>query len=53
MRKGIPNNHEDLPRLVSIEATGVCILIVNNGVLHIAYISYQATPKMLQISLSS
>jgi hypothetical protein len=29
VRKGIPRNHVDLPLLVSIEATGVCILIGN------------------------
>jgi hypothetical protein len=32
-RKGIPHNHVDLPLLVSIEATGVCIPIGNNEVL--------------------
>jgi hypothetical protein len=26
VRKGIPHNHVDLPPLVSVEATGVCIL---------------------------
>jgi hypothetical protein len=29
IRKGIPRNHVDLPPLLSIEATGVCILMVN------------------------
>jgi hypothetical protein len=29
MRKGIPHNHLDLPPLVSMEATGVCITIEN------------------------
>jgi hypothetical protein len=33
VRKGIPHNHVDLPPLVSIEATGVCILIGNSEVL--------------------
>jgi hypothetical protein len=33
MRKGIPHNHIDLPSLVSIEATGVCIPNGNSGVL--------------------
>jgi hypothetical protein len=31
--KGIPHNHIELPPLVSVEATGVCILIVNSEVL--------------------
>jgi hypothetical protein len=54
VRKGIPHNHVDLPPLVSIQATGVCILISNNEVLLAAvYISQQATPGMMQISLSS
>jgi hypothetical protein len=33
IRKGIPYNHADLPPLVSIEATGVCIPIGNSEVL--------------------
>jgi hypothetical protein len=33
VRKGIPHNHVDLPLLVSIEATGVCILIGNSEVI--------------------
>jgi hypothetical protein len=33
VRKGIPHNHVDLPNLVSVEATGVCIPIGNNEVL--------------------
>jgi hypothetical protein len=33
VRKGIPHNHVDLPPLVSIEATGVCIPIGNSEVL--------------------
>jgi hypothetical protein len=33
VRKGVPHTHVDLPPLVSIEATGVCILIGNNEVL--------------------
>jgi hypothetical protein len=32
-RKGIPHNHVDLPTLVSVEATGVCIPICNSEVL--------------------
>jgi hypothetical protein len=31
--KGIPHNHVDLPPLVSVEATGVCILIGYSEVL--------------------
>jgi hypothetical protein len=33
VRKGIPHNHVDLPPLVSVEATGVCIPIGNSEVL--------------------
>jgi hypothetical protein len=33
VRKGIPHNHVDLPPLISIEATGVCIPIGNNEIL--------------------
>jgi hypothetical protein len=33
VRKGIPHNHADLPPLVSVEATGVCIPIGNSEVL--------------------
>jgi hypothetical protein len=33
VRKGIPQNHVDLPPLVSVEATGVCIPIDKNQVL--------------------
>jgi hypothetical protein len=33
VRKGIPHNHVDLPPLVSVEATGVCISIGNSEVL--------------------
>jgi hypothetical protein len=33
VRKGIPQNHVDLPPLVSIEATGVCIPIENSEIL--------------------
>jgi hypothetical protein len=33
VRKGIPNNHADLPPLVSIETTGVCIPIGSSEVL--------------------
>jgi hypothetical protein len=33
VRKGIPNIHVDLPSLVSVEATGVCIPIGNSEVL--------------------
>jgi exonuclease III len=33
VRNSIPHNHADLPPLVSIEATGVCIPIGNNEVL--------------------
>jgi hypothetical protein len=32
-RKGIPHNHVDLPTLVSVEITGVCIPAGNNEVL--------------------
>jgi hypothetical protein len=30
VRKGIPHNHVDLPSLVSVEATGVCIPLGNS-----------------------
>jgi hypothetical protein len=33
VRKGIPHNHVDLPPLISIDATGVCIPIGNNEIL--------------------
>jgi hypothetical protein len=36
VRKGIPPNHVDLPPLVSIEATRICIPIGNNEVLFAA-----------------
>jgi hypothetical protein len=36
VRKGIPHNHVDLPPLVSVEATGVCIPIGNSEVLFAA-----------------
>jgi hypothetical protein len=35
-RKGIPHNHVDLPPLVSLEATGVCIPTANNEILFAA-----------------
>jgi hypothetical protein len=33
VRKGIPHNHADLPSLVSVEATGICIPIGNSEML--------------------
>jgi hypothetical protein len=33
VKKGIPQNHVDLPPLVSVEATGVCIPVGKNEVL--------------------
>jgi hypothetical protein len=33
VRKGIPHNHVDLPPIVSVEATGVCIPIGNSEAL--------------------
>jgi hypothetical protein len=33
VRKGVPHNHVDLPPLMSIEATRVCILIGNSEIL--------------------
>jgi hypothetical protein len=33
VRKGIPHNHVDLPALISVEATGACIPVVNDVVL--------------------
>jgi hypothetical protein len=33
VRKGIPHNHVDLPPLISVEATGVCIPTGNSKVL--------------------
>jgi hypothetical protein len=33
VRKGIPHNHVDLPPLVSVEATGLCIPIGNSEIL--------------------
>jgi hypothetical protein len=36
VRKGIPSNNIDLTPLVSVEATGVCVVIDNNEVLRAA-----------------
>jgi exonuclease III len=33
VRKGIPHNHVDLPSLVSVEATGICIPLGNSEIL--------------------
>jgi exonuclease III len=33
VRRGIPHNHVDLPPLISVEATGVCIPVGNSEVL--------------------
>jgi hypothetical protein len=33
VRKGIPHNHVDLPPLISVEATGVCVPIGKSEVL--------------------
>jgi hypothetical protein len=33
VRKGIPHGHVHLPPLISVEATGVCILIGNREIL--------------------
>jgi hypothetical protein len=33
VRRGVPHNYVDLPPLVSVEATGVCIPIGNSEVL--------------------
>jgi exonuclease III len=33
VRKGIPHTHVDLPPLISVEATGICIPIGNSEVL--------------------
>jgi hypothetical protein len=33
VRKGIPHNHVELPALVSVEATGVCIPVGNDVIL--------------------
>jgi hypothetical protein len=40
VRKSIPHNHVDLPLLVSIEATGVCIPIGKSEVLFAAVYKY-------------
>jgi hypothetical protein len=37
VRNGIPHNYVDLPPLVSIEATGVCISILNSEILLAAF----------------
>jgi hypothetical protein len=49
VRKGIPHNQVDLPLLVSLEVTGVCISTGNSKV---QSISHKATPGMMKISLS-
>jgi hypothetical protein len=33
VRKGIPHSHIDLPPLISVEATGVCVHIGNKEIL--------------------
>jgi hypothetical protein len=53
LRKGIPHNHVDLLPLVSIEATRVCISIGSSEVVIAIALSHQATPGMMQTSLSS
>jgi hypothetical protein len=40
VRKGIPHNHVDLPPLISLEATGVCIPTGNSKVLLAAVYKY-------------
>jgi hypothetical protein len=53
LRKGIPHNHVDLPSLISVEATGVCIPIGNSQVLLAAvYKSQGAVPGVMLTSLS-
>jgi hypothetical protein len=42
VRKGIPHSHADLPPLVSIEATGVCIPIGNSELPLAAFYKYPA-----------
>jgi hypothetical protein len=53
VRKGIPHSHADLPLLVSIEATGICIRIENTELLLAAIYKPQAAPGMTQTPLSS
>jgi hypothetical protein len=54
VRKGIPQNHVDLPSLVSNETTRVSVPIgISEMLLAAVYISPQATPGMMQTSLSS
>jgi hypothetical protein len=53
VRKGIPHNHVDLPRLISVEATGVCIPIGKSEVMLAAVVSLRAEPGMTLTSLSS
>jgi hypothetical protein len=47
--KGIPHKHVDLPPLVSVEATGVCIPIGNREIL----LNLQDVLGVMQTSLSS
>jgi hypothetical protein len=53
VRKGIPPDHVDLPPLISVEATGVCIPIGNSQVLLAAvYKSQGAVPGVMLTSQS-
>jgi hypothetical protein len=53
VRKGIPHNQADLPQFVSAEATGVSIRNGNSEELLAKVLCHQATPGMMQISVSS
>jgi exonuclease III len=52
-RKGIPHNHVDLPPLITLEATGVCIPIGNRKLLLAAVTNLQAGPGMMQTSTNT
>jgi hypothetical protein len=53
VRKVIPHNHLDLPPLVSVEATGVCIPIGDGEVLLAGVYKSPAGPGVMLTSLRS
>jgi hypothetical protein len=53
VRKGTPHNHVDLPSLVSVEATGVCIPVGNSEIILQLFTTLRAEPGMTLTSLSS
>jgi hypothetical protein len=50
VRKGIPHSHIDLPPLISVDATAVCIPIGNKFCLQL-FINLRDVPEVMQTSL--